>query len=982
MGARDVKHLSKFLRTSEPMIACLVALLGCTVALAQSDTVWVRHLGGTGNGDDEVSALATGGDGSVYAAILNRPNDSAAAVMTARYSAEGALLWCTRFAGEGYVVPIDIGVDGAGNAYVTGSSRRQSGWYDFVTLKYTSAGESAWARYYDAEGDNDEPSGLAVDDAGITYVVGYGETDSRYEDFALVKYSPDGQELWSRLYDHQNYEDFGLDVALDSQGYVYSVGTVCNWESGGDFDMQVLKYSAGGNLEWARTFRGPGENEDSAVAVAIDPQGNVLVAGCTHPSRDSSGYLLVKFSSAGDTIWTRSLVDDGDYNNAVAVGTDGQGNVIIAGNLLQDFFAAKYSPSGAKQWEERYVTPTPDSLAAMVVAASGHIYLTGRFKHRRDQYHDMTTVEYTPGGQQGWVRSWVARDRLGSAGLAVVQSGSSVVVAGSYDHWGRDVNGLVVGYDSQGEMQWERRQSGLGRHSDAAVDVTFDADGNVILAGYLDMTNQARDVAAVKYSPDGELVWLRTYGGIQGGEDAAVALTVDEEDNVLVTGYSEGDSTGLDYVTLKYSPSGDLLWTRTYNGPSNGDDIPVAIAAGPDGSVVVTGRSFLAGSDDDILTVCYSTSGTELWTGRINGSADSADYPGSVLVDSTGATYVVGAVRQELVPYSRSLAVVCKYGHGGTQEWLSICEDPDSLRRTFYAQDVVVRNGAIYVGGSGTVHLAAKLDASGGVEWRSRASRDEGAWVNAAALVGDSRLVLTGGVERGVMPDYATSCFDLDGTLCWQKDAVGSLDHYDEASDIAGGPNSVAFVTGLLRTSSGIGDMGTIAYDTLGNVVWADSFDTGSSYDRGIAVCCDPSGRVVVAGCGAGDSYSHNDFLTVAYEPRIGILEPLGPSRPQGPAQLAVHPNPFSCRVLFATQGRASGAVRLRIYDSGGRLVRSFLGGERPGADGNHLVWDGRDDTGRELPSGVYTAVAEKLRDAGSPCNTTEDLRVKLVKMN
>jgi flagellar basal-body rod modification protein FlgD len=55
--------------------------------------------------------------------------------------------------------------------------------------------------------------------------------------------------------------------------------------------------------------------------------------------------------------------------------------------------------------------------------------------------------------------------------------------------------------------------------------------------------------------------------------------------------------------------------------------------------------------------------------------------------------------------------------------------------------------------------------------------------------------------------------------------------------------------------------------------------------------------------------------------------------------------------------------VRLLLYDAGGRLVRRIAGGTRP--PGSHSVnWDGRDDTGRTVPDGVYLMRLEAGRFA------------------
>ncbi|MFO7654456.1 MAG: FlgD immunoglobulin-like domain containing protein [Candidatus Krumholzibacteriia bacterium] len=72
-----------------------------------------------------------------------------------------------------------------------------------------------------------------------------------------------------------------------------------------------------------------------------------------------------------------------------------------------------------------------------------------------------------------------------------------------------------------------------------------------------------------------------------------------------------------------------------------------------------------------------------------------------------------------------------------------------------------------------------------------------------------------------------------------------------------------------------------------------------------------------------------------------------------GAPALSVHPNPFNPRTVLAFELPEPAPVALAVHDAAGRRVRTLLIG--PLAAGRHeLVWDGRDDGGRPLASGVY----------------------------
>jgi hypothetical protein len=77
---------------------------------------------------------------------------------------------------------------------------------------------------------------------------------------------------------------------------------------------------------------------------------------------------------------------------------------------------------------------------------------------------------------------------------------------------------------------------------------------------------------------------------------------------------------------------------------------------------------------------------------------------------------------------------------------------------------------------------------------------------------------------------------------------------------------------------------------------------------------------------------------------------------PAPPASLSlapIAPNPVVPPATISYRLAAPGVVRLRIYDVGGRLVRTLVDGRESAAEHQH-VWNGRDATGRPVPSGVY----------------------------
>ena len=114
---------------------------------------------------------------------------------------------------------------------------------------------------------------------------------------------------------------------------------------------------------------------------------------------------------------------------------------------------------------------------------------------------------------------------------------------------------------------------------------------------------------------------------------------------------------------------------------------------------------------------------------------------------------------------------------------------------------------------------------------------------------------------------------------------------------------------------------------------------------------------------GVKETFYIDDFRLVGQEPptpepptAVEVME--GSVLPTGYALSQNHPNPFNPETTIRYTLAETGVVRLSLYNVSGQLIRTLVGGER--AAGSHSVtWDGRDDAGREVASGVYVGWME-----------------------
>jgi hypothetical protein len=170
----------------------------------------------------------------------------------------------------------------------------------------------------------------------------------------------------------------------------------------------------------------------------------------------------------------------------------------------------------------------------------------------------------------------------------------------------------TIKYTNDGGEEWVRTYNSLINSFDSALQITVDTDANVYVTGQSLQPGTAADYATIKYSTAGVEQWVGIYNGPVNGYDEGQALTVDADQNVYVTGYSDGGigAVDYDYATIKYDMNGAQKWVARYDGPGSNIDVAQAVAIDDQGRVVVSGWSTGTQSNYvDFATIKYEQDG-------------------------------------------------------------------------------------------------------------------------------------------------------------------------------------------------------------------------------------------------------------------------------------------------------------------------------------------------------------------------------------
>ncbi|MFQ6031391.1 MAG: SBBP repeat-containing protein [Candidatus Zixiibacteriota bacterium] len=389
-------------------------------------------------------------------------------------------------------------------------------------------------------------------------------------------------------------------------------------------------------------------------------------------------------------------------------------------------------------WVRRYNGLGNGEDAAWDIAGddSGNVYVTGK-SYGGATADDYLTIKYAPDGTELWAQTYNgAGDPPDEARALAVDDSGNVYVAGSSG---------TIKYDAGGNEVWILPWGG--------VDIALDKSNNVYVTG------GGLDYVTIKYYPDGETAWVRTYDGPGNGPDKARSVAIDDSGNVYVTGWSVGSGTYDDYATIKYYPNGDTAWVRRYNGAGNWVDWAYDLAVDDSGNVYVTGALNEGGTDQNYGTIKYYPDGVIAWVRKYDGGVNSDDEAVAITMDVSGNVYISGMS----VGMGWDYATIKYYPNGDTA-WLRRYDGP--ANDWDWSYDIAVDDsGNVYVTGfsqgTGTFwdYTTIRYDPNGDIAWVETYDGPKNSYDAALAIAVDDfgNVYVTGFSEDiGTGRDYAT----------------------------------------------------------------------------------------------------------------------------------------------------------------------------------------------------------------------------------
>lgn len=407
-------------------------------------------------------------------------------------------------------------------------------------------------------------------------------------------------------------------------------------------NAQITPSISQGTIENVTTLGG--SKNESGQAVKKTSDGGFIVLGFTQSNdgdvtgktNDSYDVWVLKYDSESQLEWTKTFGGTNDERGNDIIQTTDGGYAIIGftysndgdvsnNNGQEDFWVIKLDAQGSLNWQKTYGFSGIDTGYSILQTNDGGYFITGvldvtssngagNTKNTQTQHAggDYWSIKLDQSGTIQWSKyfggffSDTAYDAIQTAdqGFIIIGSSDSADTdisnnKGSYDFW-------VVKISDSGILEWEKNFG--GDEIDEARAIADSGDGNYFIIGDtrsedLDISTNlgAADVWVIKISPSGQLLWEKTYGG--ENFDVGRAITTTNDNGFVISGSSRSQTGNLtknngqnDGWVFKIDSNGSIKWQQSIGGSNI--DFLYGVTQLDNGTIIAVGES--SSNDFDI----------------------------------------------------------------------------------------------------------------------------------------------------------------------------------------------------------------------------------------------------------------------------------------------------------------------------------------------------------------------------------------------
>ncbi len=736
----------------------------------------------------------------------------------------------------------------------------------------------------------DQSYGIFEDSQGNLYHTGYFEGEITFgnsklvsrggRDIFVAKINKDGGWYWAVSAGGVS-TDFGKDIACDNAGNIFVTGyyySTCYFgnlsvNASANSEVFIAKLSNTGNWLWARTSGGNGFNRGNGII--CDNNGNVYVTGSFE---GNCAFGNTNLSSNGlRDVFVTSLNPNGNWRWTIKAG----------GNSTDDSYGIKFNSNYSFLGITGFFSTSATFGSNTLISAGGRDIFVARLDTNANWQWSVSV-----GSSASEESRAISIDGSGNSIISGFYS-NSITFASNTLPTSADRDVFAARIDRNGNWIWGRNATGTG--DDEPFALSMDNSGNAYITGFYYsnikfgsnevISDNERNSFVARLTSSGSWSWVRSIKGNSSVDGLGIWTSTSGYSYISGTFYdkayintdtikTKGES---DLLLAKISSSGGWDWIQGNAGVTNivvsngiiqDKNTDVFVCGYFNGTVKFGNDTLKSVGLNDIFIAKSSKAGS--WISAISLGGIGNDAANSLTIDTNGNIYVTGYF-EDIVQFGNKKDTsagfndifISKFDSGLNLQWARRIGDTESDegKKIFFKSDNIFVTGNFSKGpffGSTKLNsrgfediFVSKLDLDGNFIWALSAGSNQFESSNSIYVDNNGDVLVTGSFEGSVLfgsigfstngnDDIFLAKTSSQGSWLWAK-KFGTTNILEAGYGVTADEDRNIYLSGTFRglmqmgsqylLSNGNTDIFVSKHDTLGNVLWAQSFgSTANDY--------------------------------------------------------------------------------------------------------------------------------------------------------
>lgn len=316
--------------------------------------------------------------------------------------------------------------------------------------------------------------------------------------------------------------------------------------------------------------------------------------------------------------------------------TEGENHsYIIAGTMnYNDYGLLKINNNGEKEWSNSYGGRDNDFVSDLISTSDNNLVMVGGSRSFTNRQNDVYVVKTTSQGSVIWSKNYGTTEVESGHNIYQTTDNDFIITANS----SLLVHSYILKISSDGELIWSDIDNSTAHNTISSV---LEMEDNTVLFGGTTLKDNEIIIELSKRNRLGEVIWKKEISNLGNilFDDYYLRSTLIKASNGNLIMASNSSSYGSDIDLYEIDTSGNLIWSKRYEGPQS-DRFNALIDLGSDGYLLVGETSSYGIGDFDILLIKVNLDGEEIWKKTYGGQF--TDY-GRDAIRIEDEIYIIGA---------------------------------------------------------------------------------------------------------------------------------------------------------------------------------------------------------------------------------------------------------------------------------------------------------------------------------------------------